>query len=286
MHTYRFNPVFRQWVLLGSSVAHALQVTEGNLLHSGKRGDFLAANHPRPPFLMDPPPRHGTSSTLYSEQPPVGEYELLLYRGKKHLKSWKAKEWHAWLQLLQQRLLHIHHNPHLHHAQVMMHTGWLHTVNDEYQRVGEIIATSHPVAGDVPLIDHELITKLRRAERGYLLHDATDGTIYAPSAPLFNKEVWYIPPSQGSSVEKASAVACLHTSEALALLMSALLNEWGKENFVVELHTALTDKKEDATWWVRIYQEERKMAATLDVVALPEKFIRDLSYLLGPGKLV
>lgn len=284
MHTYRFNPVFRHWVLLGTPVSHELKIGAAHLLHSGSKSDFLAAVNPEQPFVMDPPSAHGTATALHSEQAPVGEYEILLYGGSHALKSWGSKEWAAWLELLQKRVLHLHNNVHVAHCQFAFHSGWLDSVGDEYRRVGDLVATSHPIAGSAPLLEHELVTKLRQAERGYILHDGPDGVIYAPSAPLFEKEVWYIPADQDGAFERAEAQTRLHTAEALALVMKGMLKEWPHEHFVVELNTALVNKSADATWWIRIYQEAKRIPATLTVLPLPEKFVRDLSYLLGPGR--
>jgi hypothetical protein len=284
MHTFRFNPVFRQWVLLGTPVSHEVTLTSAHLLHSGAKDDFLAATNPKQPFVMDPPTLHGNAHALVQEQPPVGEYEFLLSKGSKTLREWGVKEWEQWLALLQKRLLHLHHNPHLTHVQVALHTAWVGSVGESYKRVGDVIATSHPVAGAVPLLEKELVNKLRHTERGYIIHDGDDGIMYAPSAPQCTKEVWYIPANQSGGFDASSTSARLHTAEALTLLMRGMLTEWRHEHFILELHTSLVDKRSDATWWIRIYQEQRRMPATLTVLPLPEQFVRDLSYLVGPGK--
>ncbi len=284
MHTFRFNPVFRHWVLLGNPVSHEVHLESAHLLHSGTKAEFLAAVNPKQPFVMDPPRSPGTALTLYNEQPPLGEYELLLYSGQLSFAAWKVKEWEQWLALVQHRILHVHHNPHLHHIEIALHTGWAASVGNEYQRVGDLIATSHPIAGSVPLLEHEIIEKLRRTERGYIIHDGDDGLIYAPSAPLFEKEVWYVPHHQDGAFEHLSPAIRTHTAEALALIMKGMLTEWPEEHFVLELNTELVDKREDASWWVRIYQETRQVPATLQVRPLPEKFVRDLAYILGPGQ--
>lgn len=284
MYTFRFNPVFRQWVLLGHPLKHDLSLEPAHLLHSGSKGDFLASVNPQQPFIMDPPSRHGTVQALHREEPPVGEYELLLYSGKKALANWGAPEWEQWLELLQKRILHLHHNPHLHHTQAVFSLAWQDTVGAGYKRVGDLIATSHPVAGDVPLLDSELVEKLRRSERGYILHDGDDGMIYSPSAPLFEKEIWYVPFQQEGAIERANTMTRVHTSEALALIMKGLLSEWPQEKFIIELHTTFVTKHDDATWWIRIYQQGPHVSVGLSSLPLPEKFVRDLSYLLGPGR--
>src|SRR5690606_15565431 len=101
-------------------------------------------------------------------------------------------QWEAWLMLIQQRLLQAHHNPHLHHAAVFFHTKALGTV-EGYQRVGELIATSHPLAGlSVPL-PVELARKIRHKEDVFIVRDHPQGCLYVPSAPTHEKEIWYIP---------------------------------------------------------------------------------------------
>lgn len=283
MYTFRFNPLFHHWVVLGRPVGHGVFIEPAHLLHNGKPGVFVAATNPRQPFLLDPPNQVGTSATLHREQPPIGEYELLLYSGEIALAKWTAKEWDQWLGLLQQRLLHFHQNPELHHVMVSLHTGWLAGAGENYQRVGELVATSHPVAGGQTLMDEELLTKLREREKGYVLHDSHDGVIYVPSAPLYEKEVWYIPESEGMA-ESLSSRERQHAAEALALLSRALLMTWPDSHFVLEIHTVLGKGPEGKRWWARFYQEERGIPASLNVVPLPEPFVRELNYLLGPGR--
>jgi hypothetical protein len=264
-------------------MSHEVKISPAHLLHSGVKGDFIAAVNPSHPFVMDPPSQHGRAVSLVQEHAPVGEYELLLYKKDKPLVQWGKHEWAQWLGLLQTRLTHMHQNPHLHHVQVSMHTGWVGTVGDEYHRVGDVIATSHPIAGGVPLLEWEIINKLRKSERGYVIHDGEDGMMYAPSAPLFAKEVWYMP-AEHVRLEQLTTNGREHAAEALALLMGGLCREWSQDNFVLEVHTVLGPQAADATWWIRIYQEERRATGAFTVLPLPEKFVRDLSYLIGPGR--
>jgi hypothetical protein len=285
MHTYRYNPLFHRWVLLGTPVPHTVQLEEASLLLSPhKGGQFLAAEHPEQPFLIDPPAHHGTAELLHQERPPVGEYELMLHTRHIPLHEWGSDEWSAWLHLLVKRLRRIHGNPHLHHVQIAFHTGWCLTTGSKFQRVGDIIATSHEVAGAAPLLSHELLEKLRARERNYILHDGRDGTLYVPSAPQFEKEVWYVPHDQNGSVAEADTKTLGHTAEALALLMKAMIGEWRAEHFVLEVHTSLANVPEDSSWWIRVYQEARRTPATLTVVPMPEKFARDLGYVIGPSR--
>lgn len=281
MYTFRFNPLFKAWVVLGAPGRHEVDLSKAQLLGS-ERDRFVAAHNPNQPFVLDPPGKKAAAAPmLHEERPALGEYELLLHRGHGTLSRWKAKEWEGWLHLVQQRLRHAHHNPHLHHVRVSFHTGWMNTVGNEFARVGELIMTSHPVAGEVPLLEYELVEKLRTKERTYVLHDATDGLLYAPSAPLFEKEVWYVPVRQGSSITDAPSASRSHTADALALLFTALHAEWPEEHFVIELHTALVGGQEDVTWWLRVYQDARRVPATLTVLPLPEQFIRKLGSRIG-----
>jgi hypothetical protein len=284
MHTYRYNPLFRHWVLLGNPVPRDVDLQAAHLLHSGGDALFMAAVNPVQPFIMDAPAHHRTGHTLHREEAPVGEYEFLLYTGDKELGEWGIDEWEGWLRLLGRRILHVHENPALHHLHIAFHTAYEETTGSKYRRVGDVIATSHPIAGAAPLLDHDLIEKLKKHERGYILHDGPDGFMYAPSAPLFEKEVWYVPTVRGGGMEASSPVVRMHTAEALALLMRGLTHEWPSEHFVIEVYSPIGRVDPDATWWIRVYQEARRVPATLTVLPLPEQFVRDLAYLLGPGQ--
>lgn len=284
MHTFRFNPLFKHWVVLGNHVPHTIRIERGHLLHSGEKGQFVAATNPRQPFIIDKPSVQGSVSMLHREEPAVGEYELMLYQGDRELRDWRVEEWDSWLSLLRARVLSLHANPLLHHLTITFHSSHLKTV-EGYARVGDVIATSHPVAGAAPLIEHELIQKLREKERGYILHDGPDGFMYAPSAPLMEKEVWYVAPHQHGAFDRVDREERMHTAEALALLTRAYLHEWPTMHLAIEVHTSFGSSPSDSSWWIRVYEEEALTPATVVVRPLPEKFIRDLSYLLGPGRV-
>src|SRR5690606_29626340 len=55
MYSFRFNPVFEQWVLLGGQFASSLAVSAAHKIDVGRQGDFAAVTYPRQPFLLDPP---------------------------------------------------------------------------------------------------------------------------------------------------------------------------------------------------------------------------------------
>src|SRR5262249_16661097 len=145
MYTFRFNPVFEQWVMVGGPVVAPRSLKPADLLDVGRRDGFQAASYPRQPFILEPPrtPHELETSLLYQEQPPVGEYELLLYKQVPDFFSWDTAHWEAWLSLVQQRLCQALLNPHLHYVQLVLHTSALESI-EGYQRVGDLIVTSHP----------------------------------------------------------------------------------------------------------------------------------------------
>jgi hypothetical protein len=284
MHTFRFNPVFEHWVVLGSSIPREVSIRPGDLLHNGGKARFEVANFPGNQFLLDAPSRRSEAPTLHREQPALGEYELVLQRDTNPVGLWSAEDWTAWITLVRARLANGHHNPKLHHAVVEFRSRFLNTIADAtYQRVGDIIMTSHAVAGATPRLSTDLVDKLREHESGYVLHDGPDGMMYAPSAPLHAHEVWYVPQDQGDALSDASSKVCKHTGEALALVVRALCSEWPKQELAVVVHTAVVQGSTQHSWWIQIFADAGQQAS-VQAVPLPEPFLRTLSYLLGPGQ--
>ena len=282
MYTFRFNPLCEQWVILGGPVFAAQQITEAHLLDTDKKNDFVAAAFPKSPFIMDPPTaKHLVPDPLvHASQPPVGEYELLLYRGDKQFYARGVKEWEKWLLLLQQRLSGFQHNPHLHFINVSLHTQALESV-EQYQRVGDVIATSHPVSGVPRVLDVELAEKIHKKESLFALIDDIRGRLYVPSAPLYDKEVWFIPAKYRSSIAHIDASERTHLAAILAALFSSLKKEHPHEEYVLTIHTNLIKPAKEVTWWLQLYRAEPGVASPLPVRRLPEAFVQQLRYLLG-----
>ncbi|MEI6477525.1 MAG: hypothetical protein WCO52_00870 [bacterium] len=282
MHTFRYNPVFRQWVLLGSPVATPLEVTDAQLLNIGRGTDLVAASYPRQPFILDPGSKRPESDQrLYSDEPAVGDYELFLYGGKKHFFEWQAKQWEEWLVLAQHRIIQLHHNPHLHYVSLILATSALDTVKG-YQRVGDLVSTSHPVAGEIPLMTHELADKLLAKERSYIVHEGKHGSLRVPSAPLGEQEVWYVPTEYERGIEQMGAAGRKECATVLAKLVSSLHTEFPRAQYVLTVYTAMASHKEETTWWIRISRENASAAdGAIGTRAFPEGFLRTLGMILG-----
>jgi hypothetical protein len=281
MHTFRFNPVFRQWVLLGSPVPVQVEVTAAQLLSIGKGNDLVAATYPKQPFILDPKPgvpKTPAGERLYADEPALGEYELFLYGGKHHFYDWKQKQWEAWLTLAQQRILQFHHNPHIHFAALSLHTSALDSVSG-YQRVGDLIGTSHQIAGEMPLLTPTLADKLFAKERGYVLHESKQGRLQVPSAPLGEQEVWYVPTAYKRGIEQIGKSEREECAFVLAKLFPALHEEYPRDNYVLTVYTAMADHKEEITWWIRI-QRQATHTTPVQSRPYPEGFLRTLRILL------
>ena len=284
MYTFRFNPVFDQWVMLGGAVAAPHQLSDAHILtkDGSKKREFLAAVYPRQPFLLEPPDTHKNhhDSLLYAEHPAVGEYELLLHKGKKKFFNWEAAEWMSWLDLVQQRLLQAQHNPYIHYVNLTFHSSALESI-EGYQRVGDLIATSHPIAGMVGVLDREIAQKLEKKEHLFTIWSGDQGRIYIPSAPLQEKELWYIPAEYQASFERVESEACAELAEVLAHVFNRLHAEYPDEAYVLRLYSQVVGKQEEATWWIQIFKEESQLGGALLVHSLPEAFVQQLKHLLG-----
>lgn len=282
MFTFRYNPVFRQWVILGKpSAANPLKPT--HFLDVGKSDDFTAAAYPRDCFIIEPPSKphskFGDSENLvFASQPPVGEYELLLYKGDEEPFFWKTALWSRWLALIQQRIRQIHHNPYLHYLHFTLSTSALTSV-PSYLRVGDLIATSHPVCGTNPVLDVELADKLRQKENIFTVVDSGYGCLHVPSAPLYNKEVWYVPQIYRSGFEQIESKERERLAKVLTVLLRRLHLNYPDDHYVINIHSALAAPELESTWWLQIYKEDLN-ALPLTVRALPENFVQALHTML------
>lgn len=287
MHTFRFNPVFNQWVLLGAPVTVPLEIKESQLLDIGKQAGLAAATYPRQPFLLEPNAKHQSpidKSLLYASQSPVGEYELLLFTEEAAPYDWTAKQWDSWLMLIQQRITQLHHNPYLHFVYFTFHTAALHSTNG-YQRVGDLIAASHPVSGMSVHLDEETAEKLRKKEDLFVVTDTGEGDLYVPSAPLYAKEVWYLPKTYRSGIDQIEKKEREALAHILAKLMPALHAEFPEAQFCVTIHTSMAGMADDTTWWLQLYQLEYGQLGPLPVHPLPEAFVQHLHFLLKHHQL-
>ena len=281
MNTFRFNPVFNQWVLLGAPTSQTFEITDRHILDIGKTEHFVAATIPRQPFLLDPPTRRNeVDDLLYKSQPPLGEAEVLLYKGEKSFDEWTVREWDGWLMLLQQRLMQVYHNPHLHFAQFTFSPQYLDTVGPEFLRVGELISTSHQVAGSSLAFTAELLEKLRQKEDAFIVLHTDGGDIYVPSAPLFEKEAWILPTNVQPSFEAIEKEERSDFAHMLKTLFMALHTEFPSVPFVLTLHTALEGMSPETTWWMQIHQKDNGTVSSIGSRPLPEAFARHLEFAL------
>lgn len=297
MYTFRFNPVFEEWVIIGEAIPKPTDLPDSALVNPGRKGDFLAANNPKTPFILDPELNHGFKGTpgqrqpepkldqlLHPEQPPVGEYEFLLYRGGKGLFEWGAKEWEEWMLLLIERIWQLHHNPHLHHFGFRFHTRGVMSLGGKYLRVGDLIASSHPLLGMNKLLDAKTAEKLKHKEQLLMAEFSGIGSLYATSAPSQKRELWFLPEKLTPSLDGIPDSPRRGLARLLAGLLPLLQSEFPKSAWILELHTSMSGMNPDSTWWLQIFEDPDGASSLaenlLPVKPLPEGFWQKLKYQL------
>jgi len=276
MHTFRYNPAAKRWVLLGEPLPHQLAVGEAHRLEGKRRDLFFAATYPQSPFDLEPGEHIGAPAggLLYAERPPVGEYEVLLYAGSEPVMIWREGEWEAWARLVQERLLQLYRNPHLHYVDVVLRTATQGTA-EPYLRAGDLVATSHPLAGHQDELTAELAEKLAEREQAFIVHADAHGTLLAASAPTLPDELWYLPRTAHPGFERATAAQCRALAEVLAGILPRL-RAAAEAHFTVRLHTSLAPHS-DLTWWIQIYRDVPMHAADpLPLQRLPELLVKEL----------
>jgi hypothetical protein len=284
MRSFRFNPVFQQWVMVGAPDIEPETLTSAHLLDIGKNPHFVAAHYPRRLFTLEPPdsgvPRSPLQNDiLMTEQPALGEYELLLYQGTADFWQFGTAEWMHWLSLLQHRLRQLARNPHLHHVAVWLPTAKLFSLRG-YLRVGEVVATAHPLQYPRGNLDHELAEKLRR-EKLHTLYTGEEGWLYVPSAPLHPQEMWYLPYAAGSSIEEAKIGQRREVAYVLSRLLNILHGEWPEQSWVIQVHTEVVGGHHGSMWWVQIYADHLSQPGSVPLIPSPEGFAHVLHKILG-----
>jgi hypothetical protein len=282
MYTFRFNPVFKQWVMVGGVVLSPRTVTSAHLLDIGKTRDFVAATYPRQPFILEPgkplaKTEHG--EMLYEQQPPIGEYELLLYTGEREFFFWEKEQWEGWLTLLFKRIRQLHHNPLLHYVYPTLHTSALDSV-EGFSRVGDLIASSHPLLGFLPSLENELADRIRTREKIFTVIDDERGQLYVPSAPLHEHEIWYIPAEHTSAIDNSSSATRAHCAEIMALLMGKLHDEFPHYSYILNVGTSMAGVGEKSTWWIQIHADIAE-TSILPIRTVPEGFLQRVRLILG-----
>ena len=279
MFTFRFNPLFKQWVMVGGAVVAPQRVGPAHLLDVGAADGFQAATYPRQPFILEPKGETAQpGSLMHREEPAVGEYELLLYQGPQAFFDWDAAHWERWLTLLHHRLRQLHQNAHLHYVTVSLSTAALTTI-ENYQRVGDLIAASHPLHGFLPLLSTDLADRLRRKEPDFCLFDDSRGRLYVPPAPLHDQEIWYVPSAFRPGIDGLDSSERSQVAAVLSRLVHALHDEFPHRSYRLQIATELGGKDSDGTWWVQIYAEGPEHS--LAVRTLPEAFLAKLVLILG-----
>ena len=275
MHMFRYNPLFKTWVMIGSPISNALSVTQAHILTNGKSNGFVAATHPRHPFLLDPETKkvQPASERLYKDNPALGDYELLLYSGSQDFWEWDTKTWQNWILLVQQRLIQSYHNPHLHYAQFSFSTSDLDSIKG-FQRVGDLVLTSHPLQ-EVPMLTEELTHKILSKELDYVIHQDGFGALYVPSAPTEDGEVWYLPQPQSPQIDSIGKDQRLATARILHKLFTALHHEYPSSQHVLHIYTYLSNSNEDISWFIRIHKKTEK-PGVVPVHSAPEFFAQKL----------
>lgn len=276
MYILRFNPVFNQWVLLGAPIPAPVTIAPGNLLDIGKTKHLVAATYPRPIFMVDErtTPAPGGEGRLYTDQAPIGEYELFLGFEHGNLFSWSPGLWEEWISLLQLRLLQVHHNPQLHQVLFALHTNALGTVQG-YQRVGDLLATSHAIAGELPVVTPELAEKIGEKDWLYKIKTGKFGFLYVPSAPLAEHEIWYLPTTGKAGFEEVSKDERTSLAEMLSHLMAGLHAEYPHDHYVLRLYTSIASPNNESIWWLRVHRDIPQ-GAIVPLRSFPEPLVRHL----------
>lgn len=236
---------------------------------------------------MDPPAkakRHD-ADLLYAAESPVGEYELLCYNGDHGFAQWTTATWEHWLVLFYERFKQLHANPHLHYARLSIHTSALSTLGPELQRVGDLVATSHPIAGAEHNLTEELLHKIQKAEHLFQVHAGEHGFLYVPSAPTHSHEVWYLPATHATSIDQITKHEREELAHTLSLLMGVLSEEFPNEQYILTFHTGMAGSpKHHGCWWVQIHRDTAGSDTAFQVRQFPERFVLLLRQLLSHRK--
>lgn len=285
MYSLRFNPIYKKWILCGPPVLPFEQIGKGHLLDLGKAGDFKVASMPRDILQMEQPTdrkfQKEHADTLHLAHPPLGDYELVLYEGDRDFWDWDKKMWGKWLSLIQHRVLLLHANLNISQLYFELRTDWLFSLKS-YTRAGELIGISHPVLESPSMSEFEQ-EKLQKEEL-FTIYKGEYGWLYVPSAPMANKELWYLPYEAKGGIEHLERAGLEELAHVLSKLMSKLHDEWPNENWSLKLHLEVGATKKDYGWWLSINSLSPKLGegcVALPVVSNPEGFVYVLHHLLG-----
>lgn len=271
MNSYRYNPVYKKWYLIGAPIIEPEKISKGMILDPSNRGDFLAASYPRELFVLDAPSKKDFqlqhTDVLHLSNPPLGEYDLLLYKGGADFWNFTSGQWEKLLEQLQLRILAVHKNLAVQYLDFTLSTKLLYSFQG-YLRVGDLVGASHQIFEDYADISFELAEKLK-AETLFEISQGKHGRLYAPCAPKYNKEVWYISNKIGG-FESASTGEVVEVASYLAKLISFLRQEWIEENWTIKLHTSINASREEMVWWFQIYQDNSNQSSLIHGI-LPQR---------------
>jgi hypothetical protein len=151
--------------------------------------------------------------------------------------------------------------------------------------VGDLVATSHPIAGTAQHLTEELLHKIQHSESLFQVHAGEHGFLYVPSAPLYSHEVWYLPATHATSIDQLRRAEREELAYTLSLLMGVLQGEFPQEKYVLTIHTGMAGgASHRGCWWVQVHRDTAGDTAVVPVRPLPEKFVLLLRQLLAHRK--
>lgn len=282
MPTLRYNPVTMQWSLLGGHTEHTVHITHAHIQEQARHPELLAACYPNSPFALEgeDAPIPTNDHLLYAEEPAVGEYELMLYRGDQDVFTWDSSLWQAWVELLQSRLLAFHRNPYLHSVRVAMHTGLQQSAAPAYRRVGDLIATSRPLSGHLALLSPELIKLLLERESAFTVFHNPYGSLQAPSAPTHADELWYLPNGHVPRLEAIRGAELAGLAKTLEVSCAALRKSHLNHDYVFTFHTTMGVPDAIGSWWLQMHRHVPH-GTVLPVQTPQEQLVQRLRYAVG-----
>ena len=181
--------------------------------------------------------------------------------------------------MVQHRIVQIHANPHLHYVHLSFQTKALETI-EGYQRVGDLIATSHPLLGFLPALTEEQVEKIRHKETISMLSNDAEGSLYVPLAPMHTNECWYFPALAKPGIEQMNKAERLAVSEAMAALIGGIHEEFPHQQLHINVSTSIQGMAEGTSWWIQIFADIPD-DTPLPIRPLPEGFIQRLRLNLG-----
>lgn len=264
-------------MLLGGQLEHTLHITSAHQLEIGHNAHFIAATHPRSPFELEPSASGPIANhLLYAPEEAIGEYELILHKGTEEVSQWTSEHFEAWIMLIQHRLLQANNNPFLQHVRFIFDSA-KQTSSLPYRRVGDLIITRQPLVAD-QAIAIELMDLLLSREAAFIVVEDHFGSFYVPSAPSYADELWYLPKQVKPDFSAVHGSARTALAESLVLMFKMLSAAHLQFDWVIEIHTLLSSKQKEFSWWLQLYREPHANQLPLAIQRLPETYVQQLRY--------